>query len=155
MASREFNDPLLGKIEGLRKAISLQDIEKAQELVMRFNLNKPNILEDTMDNLNAEDKERKIAIIGPISGVSRNFGARDIIEQEINVTQLSSNYFVFLESLSEVVDVDTPGIRGFELEEIQFSAEITANGEFKLMGTGVGVEAKGGVTFTLKRKSNK
>ena len=108
-----------------------------------------------MSNSNDEGEERKITIVGPLSGLSRGQGPRDIIEQEINVTQLSNNYFIFLESLSEVVDVDTPGIRGFELEEIQFSAEITANGEFKLMGTGVGVEAKGGVTFTLKRKSTK
>jgi len=97
-------------------------------------------------------QERKITVIGPSDGVARSRGHRDIIEQEINVTQLSKNYLIFVESLSEVVDVDAPSVRGFELDEIQFSAEITANGEFKLMGTGVGVEAKGGVTFTLKKK---
>lgn len=106
-----------------------------------------------MSDSNSEKQERKITIIGPLSDSSRISGARDIIEQEIDVTQLSNNYFIFVESLSNVVDVDSPAIRGFELDEIQFSAEITANGEFKLMGTGVGVEAKGGVTFTLKRKS--
>jgi len=105
-----------------------------------------------MSNSQLEAQERKITIVGPMAGQSRGRGPRDIIEQEINVTQLSNKYFVFLENLADVVDVDTPSIRGFELGEIQFSAEITANGEFKLMGTGVGVEAKGGVTFTLRRK---
>jgi hypothetical protein len=35
------------------------------------------------------------------------------------------------------------------LEEVEFSAEVSADGEFKLLGTGIGVEAKGGVKFTL------
>jgi hypothetical protein len=38
------------------------------------------------------------------------------------------------------------------LSEIQFSAEMSAEGEFKLLGTGVGVAANAALTFVLKRK---
>jgi hypothetical protein len=41
----------------------------------------------------------------------------------------------------------------FVLDEVSFSAEIGSDGEFKLVGTGIGISASSGVTFTLRRKS--
>ena len=53
---------------------------------------------------------------------------------------------------AEIVNVKVPTIGDFELDQVQFTAEITADGDFKLLGTGVGIEAKSGVTFTLRRR---
>jgi len=40
----------------------------------------------------------------------------------------------------------------FVLDEIAFSEEIGADGEFKLVGTGVGFSANNRVTFILRRQ---
>ena len=85
----------------------------------------------------------------------RDSRKRDIIENSINISVLNEKYIVFLESLAEVVNSDTPENKGFELDEIKFTAEISANGDFKLVGTGLGVEETGGVSFSLKRKTRK
>ena len=44
-------------------------------------------------------------------------------------------------------------VGAFELSEIQFSAELSAEGEFKLLGTGIGVAAGSALTFVLSRKA--
>ncbi len=106
-----------------------------------------------MNNNAADESKKKIAVVGPVSGDTRAL-KRDIIEDVVDISYLRTNYANFLGGLREIVGVDVPSIGQYQLEEIQFSAEITANGEFKLLGTGVGLEAKGGVTFTLKRKDN-
>ncbi len=99
------------------------------------------------------DKEKKqITILGPVSGQTRTISKRDIIEGKVDVANVRDKLTEFLDSLKEIIDVDVPSVGAYELEQIQFSAEISANGEFKLLGTGVGLEAKSGVTFTLQRK---
>lgn len=90
-------------------------------------------------------------IVGPISGKTRAL-KRDIIEDVVDVSHLRESFTNFMTSLQEVIGVDVPSTGTYELDQIQFCAEISAKGEFKLLGTGVGLEAKGGVTFTLKRK---
>ena len=76
----------------------------------------------------------------------------NIVERPVEVLKVRDNFHRFLSSLKSIVDVDVPAVGQFELDEVQFSAEISANGEFKLMGTGAGVQATSGVTFTLRRK---
>lgn len=51
-----------------------------------------------------------------------------------------------------MVAVEQTRVGDFVLEEIAFSAEIGINGEFKLLGTGVGASATSCVTFTLRLK---
>ncbi|NEO83065.1 MAG: hypothetical protein F6J87_02215 [Spirulina sp. SIO3F2] len=41
---------------------------------------------------------------------------------------------------------------GMELEEVKLSVEVTAEGDVKLMGSGVGLEGKGAIELTFKRK---
>lgn len=43
---------------------------------------------------------------------------------------------------------------GMHLDEVELSVEITGDGDVKLMGTGVGVEAKGAITLKFKRAEN-
>ena len=53
--------------------------------------------------------------------------------------------------LVSITEAEPPASSGFKLKTIQFSAEITAKGEFKLLGTGGGMEAKSAVVFTLEK----
>ncbi|UCH93807.1 MAG: hypothetical protein JSV88_26555 [Candidatus Aminicenantes bacterium] len=104
------------------------------------------------NNKTPGESRNQITIVGPISGNTRAL-KRDIIEDVVDVSHLRESFSGFMTSLREIVGIDVPSTGSYELEEIQFSAEISANGDFKLLGTGVGLEAKGGVTFTLKRKN--
>lgn len=98
------------------------------------------------------DQKQNITIIGSSSGKSRARGKRDIIEKTMNVALVRENFAKFLDGLKSLVEVDITSAGDFELDEVQFTAEISADGEFKLIGTGVGIEASTGVTFTLRRK---
>jgi hypothetical protein len=93
----------------------------------------------------------EITISGPAGGQSRSRTARDLIEKSVDAQVVKESYERFLEALKGIVDVPAPKTGSFKLEEVEFTAEVTANGEFKLMGTGVGLEGKGGVKFTLRR----
>ena len=105
------------------------------------------------DEQTAEPKEKEqIWIVGPVAGDARTVRKRDIVARPAEVLQVRENFGRFLQSLKAIVDVEVPTVGQFELDEVQFSAEISANGEFKLMGTGAGLEATSGVTFTLRRK---
>ncbi len=99
------------------------------------------------------DKEQKeegqIALVGTLSDGSR--GKRDVIEGMVKTSDIRAKFRDFIGQLQEIIDVDLPASTGFELDQVQFSAEITAKGDFKLLGTGVGLESKSGVVFTLKR----
>ena len=95
--------------------------------------------------------ESFITIVGPAGG-SRSRSSRDLIEKAVDPETVRIGYAKFLIALQDVVDVPPPKKSNFVLEEVEFSAEISANGEFKLLGTGIGLEATGGVTFKLRRQ---
>jgi len=78
----------------------------------------------------------------------------EMVSEQVDVSVLRDRFQAFLASLRNMIDVDLPGDLPFELEEIQFSAEITASGEFKLLGAGVGLEIGSAVTFVLQRRSD-
>jgi hypothetical protein len=108
-----------------------------------------------MSNENEKSQEQ-IWIVGPMASdarATRSIARRDIVEKPVETLRVRNNFHRFLQSLKSIVDVDVPAVGQFELDEVQFSAEISANGEFKLLGTGAGVQATSGVTFTLRRKS--
>jgi len=76
-----------------------------------------------------------------------------LVEKSVDAEAIKSSYQKFLRALQEIVALPVHAAGQFSLEEVEFSAEITADGEFKLLGTGVGLEAKGGVKFKLRRNS--
>ncbi len=78
--------------------------------------------------------------------------AGQLMDRGIPLDKLHQNYSQFLDSMRAIFAKDADRVGDFSLEEITFSAEIGANGEFKLLGTGVGITANSGVTFTLRRK---
>lgn len=78
--------------------------------------------------------------------------ARKLVEEGIPLDRLQQNFRRFLQSLQQIVGVEGGRVGSFALEEITFSAEIGTDGEFKLLGAGVGVSASSGVSFTLRRQ---
>ncbi len=84
---------------------------------------------------------------------SRSTGVR-LVSQVLDVGELRDHFHNFMQQLQSIVAIgdQNPGL--FQLHEIQFSAEITGNGDFKLLGTGVGVEAKSSITFVLQRQTS-
>lgn len=77
------------------------------------------------------------------------------VTDKITVGELNAKFGEFMRSLQAAFDVgDLQTSAGqFHLDEIQFSAELSAEGDFKLLGTGVGVSATAGLTFVLKRQA--
>jgi hypothetical protein len=107
----------------------------------------------------AETPETTTLIVVTSSSRSTDKGMRStqeragrLMDKGIPVDQIHQNYARFLDSMRAIFAKDAGRVGDFVLEEITFSAEIGANGEFKLLGTGVGVTANSGVTFTLRRK---
>ena len=79
--------------------------------------------------------------------------ARKLIEEGIPLDRLQRGFKAFMESLRQIVTGgDGQQVGDFVLDEITFSAEIGADGEFKLLGTGVGVSASSAISFKLSRK---
>lgn len=76
------------------------------------------------------------------------------VTEKISVDELRDKFTQFMRSLEAAFAVDqvqtAHGV--FQLSEIQFSAEMSASGDFKLLGTGVGVAAGAALTFVLTRK---
>ena len=83
--------------------------------------------------------------------LSAQGATRSRAPKELPVEQLSTNVNIFIGQLGHIVDNVPPTLRSYELEEISFTAEVTGKGELSLLGSGVSVEAKGGLTFTFKR----
>lgn len=89
-----------------------------------------------------------------ITRADENFSRGDrlaLISQTVDVGVLRDRFDDFMAKLQSIVRSDEQRAGAFRLAEIQFSAEIGADGEFKLLGTGVGVSAKSGITFVLRR----
>lgn len=76
------------------------------------------------------------------------------VTKKVSVVELNRRFNEFMSSLQNAFAVE--GLQteagAFELSEIEFSAELSAEGNFKLLGTGVGVTAGSTLTFVLKRK---
>jgi hypothetical protein len=82
--------------------------------------------------------------------------ARRLVETDLGVETLQTNFAKFLASLEQVfLNIGEGRVGAFLLEEITFSAEISADGEFKLLGTGVGLTTTSGFTFTLRRQPSR
>ena len=76
----------------------------------------------------------------------------DLVTSTIDTEKLKQNFARFVSDLQSVVDAKMDQASAFQLDQVIFSAEISASGEFKLLGTGVGVQGSSSITFVLQRK---
>ena len=89
-----------------------------------------------------------------ITRADENFSRGDrltLVSQALDVGVLREKFADFMAKLQSIVHSDEQRAGAFRLAEIQFTAEIAANGEFKLVGTGVGISATSAITFVLRR----
>ena len=71
----------------------------------------------------------------------------------VDVTVLESNVRNFFVNISSVLD-STKEVenKGFRLEEIEFTLQLSAEGQVGFLGTGAKATGQGGIKFVLKRK---
>lgn len=101
------------------------------------------------------DESATITFVGvEETATSRGGSELSRVTEKISVDVLRDKFTQFMQSLEAAFAVDevrtAHGV--FQLSEIQFSAEMSAEGDFKLLGTGVGVAAGAALTFVLSRK---
>lgn len=78
---------------------------------------------------------------------------RVITDKELDVEEVSRNINRFIENLDEALKETSPKVGGFEFAELEIYAEVTAEGTFKVLGTGVGASAMGGLKFIFRRST--
>jgi hypothetical protein len=104
-----------------------------------------------------EAKGKLLVVTAPRSAPSTMRGVRDearkVVEEGIPLENLQRGFKNFMDALSQIVKAGHSKVGDYMLDEISFSAEVGAEGEFKLLGTGVGISGSAGVTFTLHRQS--
>jgi hypothetical protein len=101
------------------------------------------------------DESPTITFVGvEETATSRGGSELSRVTEKIGVDVLRDKFTEFMQGLEAAFAVDevqtAHGV--FQLSEIQFSAEMSASGDFKLLGTGVGVAAGAALTFVLTRK---
>ena len=97
-----------------------------------------------------------ITIVGTEEERTTRGGPPDLsrVTRQLSVDELRQKFVEFMDSLEAAFAVETLKTEAglFELDQIQFSVELSATGDFKLLGTGVGVGAGTALSFVLTRK---
>jgi hypothetical protein len=77
------------------------------------------------------------------------------VTMQLSVDELRRKFVEFMDSLDAAFGVESLKTEAgmFQLDQIQFSVELSASGDFKLLGTGVGVGAGAALSFVLTRKT--
>ena len=90
-----------------------------------------------------------------VSRGSRHLGDKiDLVTSTIDTDKLKENFTRFVSDLQSIVDAKMDQASSFQLDQVIFSAEISASGEFKLLGTGIGIQGSSSITFILQRKES-
>ncbi|MER2599606.1 MAG: hypothetical protein ABTQ73_08805 [Caldilineales bacterium] len=99
------------------------------------------------------DPDTRITIITVDDSNSRR-GELSRVAEQISAGTLRQHFSEFMQAMQTAFSADELATADgqFELSEIQFSAELSTAGEFKLLGSGVGAAATAALTFTLTRK---
>lgn len=98
-----------------------------------------------------ENKITVVAITDEEEGMRSGSGAL-VKKLEIGVEQLSINVNVFLAQMGSIVANTPAQVGGFQLAEIEVSAEITGKGQVILWGVGGEVGTGGGIKFVFKKQ---
>ena len=86
---------------------------------------------------------------GSVRGPRRGFPFENI--QAVSVSAVKKNMEAFFSQLQRIISPAKNKIGEFELSTIEITAQVTGEGKVCLLGTGVKVEAQGGIKFVLNR----
>lgn len=78
---------------------------------------------------------------------------RELIETQIDVGVLSGELQSFLSKLSSILTATPKAIGDYELDEIELSAEVSASGTIKILGSGIESSLGSGLKFVFRRKA--
>ena len=70
----------------------------------------------------------------------------------VSVAALRNNMGTFFRQISEILETDSFSVGAFQVDNVEISAQITAEGKICLLGSGTKLEVGGGLKFVLKRK---
>ena len=73
------------------------------------------------------------------------------VVHSVSVSMLKQNMESFFNQIRDILDSGTDRIGAFQISEIEVCAQISGEGQVALMGSGVKLEAQGGIKFTLCR----
>ena len=99
--------------------------------------------------------EDTISIVAVAESNLRADESRTPVLKDIGVQQFSRNLKQFLGQLDQVLASLNDKVGGFEIDELEVYAEVSAEGKVSLMGTGVQTGATGGLKLILRRPSAK
>ena len=100
-----------------------------------------------------------ILVISAVGGAAeekrpeRGMGGKLVsnVVHSVSVAVLKQNMESFFDQIKEILASGTDQIGAFQISEIEVCAQITGEGQVALMGSGVKIEAQGGIKFTLCR----
>ena len=100
-----------------------------------------------------------ILVISAVGGAAeekrpeRGFGGNLVnsVVHGVSVSVLKQNMESFFHQIKEILDAGTDRVGAFQISQIEVCAQISGEGQVALMGSGVKVEAQGGIKFTLCR----
>jgi hypothetical protein len=78
---------------------------------------------------------------------------RELFETQLNTSVLSDELQKFLSKLNNILTNIPKNVNEYQLDEIELSAEISASGTIKILGSGVESELGGGLKFVFRRKA--
>lgn len=73
------------------------------------------------------------------------------VVHNVSVSVLKQNMESFFNQIREILEDGTDRVGAFQISEIEVCAQISGEGQVALMGSGIKVEAQGGIKFTLCR----
>jgi hypothetical protein len=79
---------------------------------------------------------------------------RRVVETRVSVGQLQANLARFLDDVRALIEEQSTRAGAFELDEIALGAELSASGEFKVLGSGVAIEGGSAITLTWRRTND-
>jgi len=106
-----------------------------------------------------EQTSEAVLVVTGLAGSGRRVerGMGDVFAEgaarAVPLAVLKVNMERFLQQLREILAAGNERLGGFDIDRIEVSAQINADGQVCLLGSGVKVAAGGGLTFVLKRAS--
>lgn len=102
------------------------------------------------------DTKKKMLVVSSIPAAT-NYGTDSValaqfsFKEAVPVDELHRYVVRFIDDLSTMFN-DLPAMDSFELDTIEVSGVMAADGRLGLMGSSIGGKAEGAIKFVLKRK---